>query len=120
MRQRTGQWKLTIDRSCIPSIDFNLSLKVYAIRNMMRKSRHRGFPLIMAGCSSAAVGTGALIRLSPAALNKLLEIEAANLLEQGGDIAGLLQCLLRTGISAAAKATITACLANAAAAQQQQ
>jgi hypothetical protein len=57
--------------------------------------------------------TGHLIRLSPAALNKLLEIEAANLLEQGGDIAGLLQHLLGTGISAAAKACIITCMAKA-------
>ena len=62
--------------------------------------------------------TGHLIRLSPAALNKLLEIEAANLLEQGGNIAGVLQHLLGTGISAAAKASIVNCLAKAAAAVQ--
>ncbi len=53
-----------------------------------------------------------LIRLSRVELRKLLEIEAANLLEQGGNIAGLLRHLLATEISIAAKARIFAYLAN--------
>jgi hypothetical protein len=56
--------------------------------------------------------TGELIRLSPVQLNKLLEIEAANLLEQGGNIRGILHQLLATEISPAAKARIVTCLVS--------
>src|SRR5262249_50631590 len=53
-----------------------------------------------------------LIHLPHVELRKLLEIEAANLLEQGGDIEGLLRRLLATEISVAARARISTYLRN--------
>jgi hypothetical protein len=53
-----------------------------------------------------------LIPLSQAELNNLLEIEAANLIEQGGASSKTLQQLQTTQISAAAKASLAAHLAN--------
>jgi hypothetical protein len=52
------------------------------------------------------------MRLSHSQLNKLLEIEAANLIEQGGNIRVLLQRLFATAISPAAKADISSYLAS--------
>ena len=69
--------------------------------------------LAQAGSPETAIRdhhAGALIRLQSATLNQLLEIEAANLLEQGGNIAGVLRRLLDTGISPAAKARIVTTL----------
>jgi len=57
--------------------------------------------------------TNDLIHLSRSDLNNLLEIEAANLMEQGGNVSKSLQQLQKTGISAAAKACISIRLANA-------
>ena len=51
-----------------------------------------------------------LIALTQEELDSLLEIEAANLIEQGGRIAGKLQILLRGGLSPAAKHHIGALL----------
>jgi len=51
-----------------------------------------------------------IIRLSRSDLNKLLEIEVANLVEQGGKIRAVLQQLLATEISRNAKAGIAAYL----------
>jgi hypothetical protein len=77
--------------------------------------------LVVAGSPEIAIKdhhAGSLIRLPPVELNKLLEIEAANLLEQGGNIKGMLHQLLATEISLAAKACIVTCLANAKAASE--
>jgi hypothetical protein len=61
---------------------------------------------------------GDLIRLSHSQLSKLLEIEAANLIEQRGNIRITLQRLFTTRISLAAKASITNYLANRTPASQ--
>jgi hypothetical protein len=55
---------------------------------------------------------GHALRLTRAELNKLLEIEAANLIEQKGNIGPLLQQLRLADISAGAKAGIATCLAS--------
>jgi hypothetical protein len=71
--------------------------------------------LVHAGSPEIAIKdhhAGSLIRLATVELNKLLEIEAANLLEQGGNIRGILRQLLATEISLAAKARIVTCLVN--------
>jgi hypothetical protein len=52
------------------------------------------------------------IQLSPADLSKLLEIEAANLIEQGGSSSKVLQQLQRTQISAAARVSLASHLAD--------
>jgi hypothetical protein len=56
---------------------------------------------------------GRPLRLTPSQLDQLLEIEAANLIEQSGNVAPLLPQLLAARISAAAKAEITNYLAKA-------
>ena len=50
------------------------------------------------------------LQLSRIQLNRLLEIEAANLIEQGGDVRGLLEQIAQADISVAAKMAIAAYL----------
>jgi len=79
-----------------------------------------GFPALAAGSGRVVVEdyrTKEKIALSRTELTHLLEIEAANLIEQGGDVQALLRRLLTTPISRAAKTAVAAALGGPAGGQ---